>query len=90
MLNLLLTSELHREAVLRVLNEAHVPKDIPSERLAGIVGNVLTTSLIYFTDDELTSEGRQHNKALFITVRCEQRCLPFQRPSFRFNKILRA
>ncbi|KAL3515056.1 hypothetical protein ACH5RR_021958 [Cinchona calisaya] len=76
MLSLLLTSELHREAILKNLSEAHVPRDIPTDKLAGLVGSVLASNQICFSDDDLTSEGSDHNKALFISVRCEGRHLP--------------
>ncbi|XP_071913977.1 uncharacterized protein [Coffea arabica] len=75
-LNLLLTSELHREALLKILNEAHVPKDIPVDKFSNIVGNVLAANHIAFSDDDLTAEGIGHNRALYISVRCNGKLLP--------------
>ncbi|XP_027168552.1 uncharacterized protein LOC113768407 [Coffea eugenioides] len=75
-LNLLLTSELHREALLKVLNEAQVPKDIPVDKFSNIVGNVLAVNHIAFSDDDLTTEGIGHNRALYISVRCNGKLLP--------------
>ncbi|XP_027077130.1 uncharacterized protein [Coffea arabica] len=75
-LNLLLTSELHREALLKILNEAQVPKDIPVDKFSNIVGNVLAANHITFSDDDLTAEGIGHNKALYISVRCNGKLLP--------------
>nr|XP_027124338.1 uncharacterized protein LOC113741048 [Coffea arabica] len=75
-LNLLLTSELHREALLKILNEAQVPKDIPVDKFSNIVGNVLAANHIAFSDDDLTVEGIGHNRALYISVRCNGKLLP--------------
>ncbi|XP_027169433.1 uncharacterized protein LOC113769160 [Coffea eugenioides] len=75
-LNLLLTSELHREALLKILNEAQVPKDIPVDKFSNIVGNVLAANHITFSDDDLTAEGIGHNRALYISVRCNGKLLP--------------
>nr|XP_027069697.1 uncharacterized protein LOC113694957 [Coffea arabica] len=75
-LNLLLTSELHREALLKILNEAHVPKDIPVDKFSNIVGNVLAANHIAFSDDDLTAEGIGHNRALYISVRCNGKLMP--------------
>ncbi|XP_071921398.1 uncharacterized protein [Coffea arabica] len=74
-LNLLLTSELHREALLKILNEAHVPKDIPVDKFSNIVGNVLAANYIAFSDDDLTAKGIGHNRALYIyQFAAKERC----------------
>ncbi|XP_071900950.1 uncharacterized protein [Coffea arabica] len=75
-LNLLLTSELHREALLKILNEAQVPKDIPVDKFSNIVGNVLAANHIAFSDDDLTAEGIGHNRVLYISIRCNGKLLP--------------
>nr|XP_027067806.1 uncharacterized protein LOC113693472 [Coffea arabica] len=75
-LNLLFTSELHREALLKILNEAQVPKDILVDKFSNIVGNVLAANHIAFSDDDLTAEGIGHNRALHISVRCNGKLLP--------------
>ncbi|XP_027156469.1 uncharacterized protein LOC113757311 [Coffea eugenioides] len=74
--NLLLTSELHGEALLKILNEDQVPKDIPVDKFYNIVGNVLAANHITFFDDDLTAEGIGHNRALYISVRCNGKLLP--------------
>ncbi|XP_071909679.1 uncharacterized protein [Coffea arabica] len=76
MLNLLLTSELHREALVKVLTEAQVPKNIPIDKFANVVEHVLASSRISFSDEDLTAEGIGHNKALYISVRCNGKLLP--------------
>ncbi|XP_071912268.1 uncharacterized protein [Coffea arabica] len=75
-LSLLLTSELHREALLKVLTEAQVPKNIPVEKFTHVVKHVLASNQISFSDEDLTSEGIGHNKALYISVRCNGKLLP--------------
>ncbi|XP_071912328.1 uncharacterized protein [Coffea arabica] len=75
-LNLLLTSELHREALLKTLNEVRVPKDILVDKCSNIVENVLAANHITFSIDGLTVEGIGHNRALYISVRCNGKLLP--------------
>ncbi|XP_027075870.2 uncharacterized protein [Coffea arabica] len=75
-LNLLLTSELHREALLKILNEAQVPKDISVDKFSDIVGDVLAANHIAFSDDDLTAEGIGHNRVLYISVCCNGKLLP--------------
>ncbi|XP_027065115.1 uncharacterized protein [Coffea arabica] len=75
-LNLLLTSELHREALLKVLTEAQVPKNIPVDKFTHVVKHVLASNQISFSDEDLTLDGIGHNKALYISVRCNGKLLP--------------
>ncbi|XP_027067827.2 uncharacterized protein [Coffea arabica] len=75
-LDLLFTSDLHRDALLEVLTKARIPKDISVDNFSHIVGNVLTSKQITFSDEELPAEGTGHNKALYATVRCNGRMLP--------------
>lgn len=56
--------------LLKVLDEAHVTSDITTEKFAGIVGNIAAHNYLTFTDEEVAPEGRSHNKALHITVKC--------------------
>lgn len=70
-LGLLKVSETHRDALLKVLNETHVASSITPESLENLVGQVLATNVITFTDDELPPEGSGHNRALHITVKCK-------------------
>ncbi|XP_027155289.1 uncharacterized protein LOC113755486 [Coffea eugenioides] len=76
MLNLLLTSELHREALLKVLTEAQVPKNIPVDKFTHVVEHILASNQISFSEEDLTTEGIGHNKALYISVRCNGKLLP--------------
>ncbi|KAI5388283.1 hypothetical protein KIW84_074102 [Lathyrus oleraceus] len=70
-LSLLLCSEAHREALLKVLNVAYVPQEISVNQLEGIVANVHASNGLGFTDSDLTPAGRNHNKALHISLECK-------------------
>jgi len=70
-LALLQNSEAHKNALLRVLSEAYVPSNITDGEMANMVGQVLESHRITFHEDELPPEGLGHNKALHITVQCE-------------------
>ncbi|XP_071939953.1 uncharacterized protein [Coffea arabica] len=76
MLDLLFSSDMHRDALLEVLTKAQIPKDISVDNFSHIVGNVLSTKQITFSDDELPAEGIGHNKALYIAVRYNGKMLP--------------
>ncbi|XP_071912239.1 uncharacterized protein [Coffea arabica] len=76
MLDLLLSSDMHRDTLLEVLTKAQIPKDIPVANFSHMIGNVLFTKQITFSDDELPAEGIGHNKALYIAVRCNGKILP--------------
>ncbi|PKI60159.1 hypothetical protein CRG98_019447 [Punica granatum] len=56
LLALLLGSEFHREALLRVLTAAQVPKETPPNRIKETIGSIFSNT-ISFLDDELPSEG---------------------------------
>ena len=68
-LSLLLASESHRKALLKVLNEAYVPKDITGPSFENMVTSILVTNQLTFSDDELPPEGKGHVKALYISVK---------------------
>ena len=71
---LILSSEPHRNALQKVLNEAYVPQDIEQRTMEHLVGRIHASNYLYFTEDELDAEGTCHNKPLYITVRCKD-CL---------------
>nr|XP_027090330.1 uncharacterized protein LOC113711365 [Coffea arabica] len=75
MLDLLFSSDVHRDALLEVLTKAQIPRDISVDNFSHVVGNVLFTKQITFSNEELPSEGIGHNKALYIVVRCNGKML---------------
>jgi hypothetical protein len=74
-LSLLLSSKAHREALLKILNDAYVTKDITVEQFDGVVANITTSRYLGFNESELPSEGQDHNKALHISVKCADNIL---------------
>ncbi|KAK8505746.1 hypothetical protein V6N12_024729 [Hibiscus sabdariffa] len=52
-LALLMSSESHQNALLKVLNETFVPKDISVNKLDKLANNINADNFIYFNDDEI-------------------------------------
>ncbi|XP_070041501.1 uncharacterized protein [Nicotiana tomentosiformis] len=73
--SLLQNFEPHRNALMKVLNEACVPNNITSGEMANMVGQVLESHKITFHEDELPPEGLSHNRALHITVQFEDKSI---------------
>ncbi|XP_017644578.1 uncharacterized protein LOC108485258 [Gossypium arboreum] len=75
-LALLLSLEVHREALMKVLNETYVTNDISVNKLDQLVSNISADNFIYFNDDEIPPRGMGSTKALHITTRCKGYTLP--------------
>ncbi|XP_016673244.1 uncharacterized protein [Gossypium hirsutum] len=75
-LALLLSSEMHRDALMNVLNETYVTHDISVNKLDRLVNNISADNFIYFNNDEIPLGGRGSTKALHITIRCKGYTLP--------------
>ncbi|XP_016694482.2 uncharacterized protein [Gossypium hirsutum] len=69
-LELLLSLKVHRNALIKVLNETYVASDISVNKLDRLVNNISADNFIFFNDDEIPPGGRGATKALHITVRC--------------------
>ena len=69
LLSLLIDSEEHLKAIMKILNEACVPSEIRVNQLEKVVGRILEANKITFSDDELPIEGTEHNKGLYISVK---------------------
>ncbi|XP_006596811.1 uncharacterized protein [Glycine max] len=70
LLGLLMNSEPHRAQLVKILNEAHVAQHISMEGFGGIVNNITANNYLTFSDKEILVEGRGHNKALHVSVKC--------------------
>ena len=70
LLELLMSSELHRALLVKVLNKAHVAQDISVEGFEGIVNNITANNYLTFVEEEISIEGRGHNRALHVLVKC--------------------
>ena len=69
-LALLLSFEVLRETLLKVLKETHVLSGITDSSFKGMVSLVLATNQVSF-DDKLPLEGRDHTLVMHIIVKCE-------------------
>ena len=69
LLALMLNSEPHREAILKVLKQAYVPHNAPVDKIDHLVGNIMMDNYISFSDDEIPPNGRGSTKALHITAK---------------------
>ncbi|XP_017613920.2 uncharacterized protein LOC108459067 [Gossypium arboreum] len=75
-LTLLLSSEIHHNALMKVLNETYVANDITVNNLDRLINNISADNFISFSDDEIPSGGRGSTKALHITTRCKGYTVP--------------
>ncbi|KAA3460440.1 hypothetical protein EPI10_027100 [Gossypium australe] len=73
---LLLNSEIHRNALIKLLNETYVADDISVIKLDHLIGNISADNFISFSDDEIPPGGMRSTKALHITTRCKGYMLP--------------
>ncbi|KAA3470704.1 reverse transcriptase [Gossypium australe] len=73
---LLLSSETHRNVLMKVLNETYVTKDISVNKLDRLVNNITADNFIFFNDDEIPPGERGSTKVLHITTRCRGYTLP--------------
>lgn len=57
-------------ALLKSLNEFHVPESIIMKDLENIIRQISANNTITFLEEELTLEGTRHTKSLHIAVDC--------------------
>ena len=69
-MNLLINSEVYKEALFKALKEVKVPKAVSKEVLICIVNSIFTMDQISFSPEELEEANGQHTKALFIVAKC--------------------
>ena len=69
LLDLFTNSEKHKNALMKVLNEVHVPETINEVQLEDFVGTILLRDQISFSDEDVPIDGWAHNKALYISAR---------------------
>ncbi|XP_050914623.1 uncharacterized protein LOC127129497 [Lathyrus oleraceus] len=70
MFSLLLSSEAHKDSLMKVLSVVDITKDITMEQFDDLIACVTTGNFLGFNDDELPVEGKNHNKARHISLRC--------------------
>ncbi|XP_017622100.1 uncharacterized protein LOC108466274 [Gossypium arboreum] len=75
-LALLSSSETHRSALMKVLNETYVADDISVKKLDRLVNNISADNFVFFNNDKIPPGGMRSTKALHITTRCKGYTLP--------------
>ncbi|KAJ9182858.1 hypothetical protein P3X46_006805 [Hevea brasiliensis] len=71
LLSLILSSEVHRQALQKILDKAFVSPDITPRQFEKIVGQIQAFSFFTFLEDEIDPAGLAHTKALHVTVKCK-------------------
>ena len=56
--------------LMKLLNEVHVLETINEMQLEDFVRVILLKDLIAFFDEDFPMDGRSHNKALYIAIKC--------------------
>lgn len=69
-LSLLICSPAHRNALLKVLAQAHVTQDITVGQFDGVVSNITACNTLSFNGGELPKEGQNHNRTVHVSVKC--------------------
>jgi len=70
-LSLLINSDAHKEALMKVLEQAFVEHEVIVGQFEGIVGNITACNSLSFSEEELPAEGKNHNLVLHISVNCK-------------------
>jgi hypothetical protein len=70
-MSLLSNSDAHRDALMKVLDQAYVEYDVTLGQFESILGNVIACNNLSFSDEDLPVEGKNHNLALLISVFCK-------------------
>lgn len=56
---------------MKLLSSTFVPQDITVNQLEGVMASISADNGLGFTDFDLLPEGRNHNKALHISMECK-------------------
>ncbi|XP_070026576.1 uncharacterized protein [Nicotiana sylvestris] len=72
LLSLLIHSNDHCQALMKILNVAYVPDKLSVNHLEKVAHKIFESNQVTFSDDELPVEGTEHNRALYLTVKCEE------------------
>ncbi|XP_070019464.1 uncharacterized protein [Nicotiana sylvestris] len=71
MLSLLMRSAEHQKILLKTLNEAYMPAETSVKQLERMTERFFAVNKVSFSKNDLPPEGAAHNKALHLTVKCE-------------------
>ena len=70
MLSLMLCSKAHSQALVKFFKYAHVPQEISADQFENYVAILTNDNGLGFSDVDLTPEGKNHNKALYVSIEC--------------------
>ena len=71
MLSLLLCSDVHAQALIKYLKNARVPQETIADQFENYVASLTIDNGLGFSDADLTPMGKNHNKALHISIECK-------------------
>ncbi|XP_050897725.1 uncharacterized protein LOC127104588 [Lathyrus oleraceus] len=71
-MSLPLKSEVHHQALLKVLGKAYVNPDVTVDQFDHVVGNTTSCNTLSFSDNELPTKGKKHNNTLYISMGYEK------------------
>ncbi|RDY06716.1 hypothetical protein CR513_09268, partial [Mucuna pruriens] len=57
-------------SLVKVLNKAHVDKNISLDKFGAIVNNIMMNNYLASFDEEIPIETKGHNRALNISIKC--------------------
>lgn len=69
-MSLLLSSEAHRKALLKVLNITHEMQHITIDQFDDVVANITASKYLGFNEAKLPPEGNAHNEVVHISLTC--------------------
>ncbi|XP_052482953.1 uncharacterized protein LOC128036119 [Gossypium raimondii] len=76
MLELILSSETHRDALIKVLNEIYVANNISVNKLDRLVNNISADNFIFLSDDEIPPGGEEPPKPYILPLVVKDTCCP--------------
>ncbi len=71
LLSLILRSDVHHQALQRVINQAFVTCNITQGQFEKIIGQIQALNFIMFSDDEIDPASLKHTKTLHVIVKCK-------------------
>ena len=55
---------------MKFLKSAYVPQEISADQFENCVASLTTDNRLGFSDANFTPEGRNYNKALYVSIEC--------------------
>ena len=71
MLSLLLFFDAHARTLIKFLKKAHVPHETTTDQFENCVASLTADNGLGFSDADLTPLGKNHNKALHVSIECK-------------------